>query len=899
MASANLVRQATYEFPGDFRVFAPADPSNGTGYLQTADYLESLCALNATGPNTGAIRATNGGLWVQLDSLLNGKLTAQGASILQQTDITTTNGPCTVHGSGAINLSSTASPITLQTLGLQSINFNSGFGITSTVTTGDYNVTVTSGNITQTASANISFILSGAGDFTARTTKGRVSLVGTSGKSDAIALTAGDSASGIMLSAGTLGISGNSAGPITLNANAAASSFTLTTTGDQQDLAFNLAGSTASRLVGTSAGSGIDAIYQNASAGGITQTSVTRLTQTVSAGPIIITSTSASSSFTHNMTADGQSLSFQLLSPNSVSGFNGNLNIRSSGNTVTALNLAAQYGGFTSSNLLGHFLTSSAGPFRIISSGGTTGCQITSAVTSDSQDFLIAMTDATASKQSRLVLSSQCPPNDAIRLASSVGGITLNAASILNGIVTAGPFRFSSTMPVASTSGGCSLIENSTASGQDFTIALMGAGTGPGTSRLLLSSAGTGPDAINLSTSVGGVTVLANGQCSIDSSNTTTGISIGTKTTNVPIFIGKTGNQVTCNSDITFTGNLTYATNSTLPVETQQLLVQDRSIVINSTPFFSGDAALLLQRFQSTPSGISDDVVTDTPFGTGTAQSGTTSTIVLAANSSAVASFYVGFYVMITAGTGRGFVTRIIAYNATNQTASVSPSFTTAPDNTSVYALYGNVFAGLSYRSITKRFELLYSATNYETSSTVVMPTAWAPLYLQNLQTVPGTGTIQTDTITGSSGTAVNVSGVVANNSALSNVSTINGDLPPTISTLSLTVANGTSTTVVIPGLTASRVGSFFIMINSDQNSNPGGPSEIWSVCKSTPSRPGSCAKLQSQSGSTRNEVLSIRWPASASANLTYDLSILTGTLLPAAGTYKFIVKITQTISSV
>ena len=896
----NLTKQATYTFPGDFRTLLPADASNGTGLFQAADYIEALSSVNATAVGTGAIRATNGGLSVALDTYLGGKNITMGATIIQQTDITTTNGPLNVHGPGAIILSSQASPITLQTTGLQNIALTSGNGISSTVTTGDYQVTVSSGNITQSASGNVSFILNAVGDFTARTTKGQIALTGTNGKANAISLTNGDSASGIMMSAGSTGITENSSGPILLSASGAASGFNLATTGSQQDLSFAVTGATASRLVSSSTGTGTDAINVVASAGGITETATTKLTQTVSAGPFVLTSNTSSSSITHNMTADGQNFGISLLSPGSTTGYNGNLNIQSNGNTLTAMNLSAPYGGFTSLNLLGHSFTSSSGPFRLLSNGGTTPCRIASAVTSDSQDFTIALTDVTAAKQSRLILFSQCPPLDAIRLTSSNGGISLNANSSIAGTITNGPFSLNATIPSTSTTnGGCSLIENSSASGQDFNISLLGVGTGPGTSRLNLTSAGTGADALRLNSTIGGVTILANGQCSIDSASTTAGISIGTKNGNIPIFIGKSGNQVTCSSDITFTGNLTFATDSTIPVETQQLLVQDRSIVINSTPAFSGDAALLLQRYQSTPSGISDDVVTDPPFSTGTAQSGTTTSIVLSATSSTVSSFYVGYYIVITAGTGKGAVTRITAYNGSNQTASVGPNFATAPDNTSVYALYGNVFAGLAYRSMFKRFELLYSATNYETSSTVVSPTAYAPIYLQSLQTVPGTGTILTDTITGSSGSAVTVSGVVANNTTLSNVSSINGDLPPTVSTLSLTVANGTSNTVVIPGLTASRVGSFFLLINSDQNTNPGGPTEVWSISKSSTTRAAACTKLTSQSGSTRNEVLSIRWPASASANLTYDLSILSGTLLPASGTYKFIVKITQTLSSV
>ena len=896
---SNLIRQATYKHPGDFLILAGEDPSNGTGLLQVADYIETLSSSNATGAGTGALRLTNGGLYVGLDSYHQGQLVTIGPSILQQLDVTTNNGPLNVHGSGAIALTSTASPITLQTIGLQSINFLSGNIINSTVTSGDYNINLLSGNYVTTASGNVNFILSGAGDFVARTTKGQVSLTGTNGKSNAIVLANGDSASGIMMSAGSSGVSVNSTGPIVQNASGGASSFNLTTTGDTQDLSLKLSGASLSRVVLSSAGTGLDAIYTVALTGGITQSSATKLIQTVSNGPFVLTSSSQSSSITHNMTADLQNLSFSLLSPSSSSGFNGIFNITSNGNSATAFTVNAPYGGYTSTNILGHSFTSSSGAFRLISSGGTTPCRIASAVTSDSQDFTIALTDASASKQSRLILFSQCPPNDAVRLAASNGGISLNSNTQFTSNTSNGTFSITASIPPSTTTGGCSITELSSASGQDFTIALSGTNGGPGTSRLNLTSAGTGVDALNFSTSAGGMTAQSVGPMFLDSSNTSTGINIGTKTVNVPIYLGRAGNQVLCNSDITFTGNLTFATNSTIPVETQQLLVQDRSIVINSTPVFSGDAALLLQRFQSTPNGISDDVVTDTPTATGIARSGTTSTIVLSTAASNVTGFYVGFYIYITAGTGRGFVTQITAYNGSTMTATVSPNFTTAPDNTSAYSLYGNVFAGLAFRSGNKRFELLYSATNYETSSTIISPTAYAPLYLQNLQTVPGSGAIQTDTINGSTGSAVTISGVLVNNSTLSNVTSINNDLPSTVTTISLTVANGSSSAMIIPGLTASTLGVFLLLINADQNSNPGGPVELWSLCKTSSTRAGACTKLSSQSGSTKGEALSIRWPASAGASITYDTSLLSGTLLPASGTYKFIVKTTRTLNSI
>lgn len=888
----------TYAYAGDFIIGPGSDPSNGTGYLRAADYIQSLSTRNATSTSTGAFQAPSGGFSVGLDGYIGGKLTTLGASVLQQLDVTTTNGPFTVHGSGVINLSSSASPITFQTQGTQSINLLAGNGLNETVTAGDYVNTIMSGNFTNSTSGNVGFTLTGAGNFTVKTNKGQVSLTGTSGLANALLLTSGDPASGIMLTAGSTGITATSAGAMNFTANNAASSFTSNTTANQQDLTLQLTGQTASRIVTTSSGTGFDAIFQTASAGGIYQLATTKLTQTVTNGPFVVSGTGSNSSLVHNMTADGQSFALQLLSPTSTTGYNGQFLIQSNGNTTSAFSTSAPYGGYTSNNLLGHYFVSSSGPFRLISTGGPTPCRIASVVTSDSQDFSIALVDSTASKQSRLTLSSDCPPADAIRFSAANGGVSLNAKTVWTSTVSAGLFTLNATVPTTTTTGGCSITEFSSASGQDFTIALAGSGSGPGTSRLRLTSAGTGTDALNLIASAGGVTLSAAAQVSLDTTDVTNGIKIGTQNTNVPIFLGKAGNQVTCNSDITFTGNLTFATNSTIPVETQQMLVQDRSIVVNSTPAFAGDAAYLLGRYQSTPSGVSDDVVTDTPYSTGTAQSGTTTSIVLASGSNTQTGFYIGFYIKITAGTAKNFVTQITAYNGSTLTATTKDTFPTAPDNTSVYALYGNAFAGVVFRNTTKRFELLFCPTNYETSSTQVTASAWAPLYLQTLQTVPGTGAIYTDTISGSTGTAVNVSGVTANNSALTNVASINGDLPPIVQAVSLTVSNGASTTAALSFLTSTMMGSFILMINADQTTNPGGPTEIWVISKAAPTKVGTCSKISSSAGTSKNETLKVTWPASSMANVTYDLSLL-NTNLPASGTYRFAMKLQRTLTTI
>lgn len=76
-----------------------------------------------------------------------------------------------------------------------------------------------------------------------------------------------------------------------------------------------------------------------------------------------------------------------------------------------------------------------------------------------------------------------------------------------------------------------------------------------------------------------------------------------------------------------------------------------------------------------------------TPMGNGTAQSGTTSSIVLAAGASAVVGAYRYCVVEIKSGTGAGQARQITAYDATSKAATVAPDWGTAPASDSVYVI--------------------------------------------------------------------------------------------------------------------------------------------------------------------------------------------------------------------
>ena len=71
----------------------------------------------------------------------------------------------------------------------------------------------------------------------------------------------------------------------------------------------------------------------------------------------------------------------------------------------------------------------------------------------------------------------------------------------------------------------------------------------------------------------------------------------------------------------------------------------------------------------------------------GTAQSGTSNTIVLGTNASNTNSLYVGVMLHLVSGTGAGQYRTISGYNGGNKTATVSTPWTTPPDATTRYAM--------------------------------------------------------------------------------------------------------------------------------------------------------------------------------------------------------------------
>ena len=81
--------------------------------------------------------------------------------------------------------------------------------------------------------------------------------------------------------------------------------------------------------------------------------------------------------------------------------------------------------------------------------------------------------------------------------------------------------------------------------------------------------------------------------------------------------------------------------------------------------------------------------------GTGTAQSGTATTLVMASATSQADDFYNGMTITITAGTGEGQVRVVDDFTGASDTITVDEAWTTIPDATSVYAIKADLGAAV------------------------------------------------------------------------------------------------------------------------------------------------------------------------------------------------------------
>jgi len=126
----------------------------------------------------------------------------------------------------------------------------------------------------------------------------------------------------------------------------------------------------------------------------------------------------------------------------------------------------------------------------------------------------------------------------------------------------------------------------------------------------------------------------------------------------------------------------------------------------------------------------------------GTAQTGTATTITLDGSAVATSDYYNGFVCLITAGTGIGQARLIEDYDGTTLIATVAGGWATAPDNTSVFLLIPSHNPWLAAsRTLTSTaaqtaaavdgddLNVVKAATFSATISSLTIPATWAAMY--------------------------------------------------------------------------------------------------------------------------------------------------------------------------
>ena len=190
------------------------------------------------------------------------------------------------------------------------------------------------------------------------------------------------------------------------------------------------------------------------------------------------------------------------------------------------------------------------------------------------------------------------------------------------------------------------------------------------------------------------------------------------------------------------------------------------------------------------------------PPETGTAQSGTASTIVLASGESAVDNYYAGLPITITGGTGAGQTKIIAAYAGSTKTATIQGTFGTTPDNTSTYSIPGGLYGTDPTPTATDAL-LVTDLSVTPLNATTVERTVIRP-YLGNYESLVANQNVQiTLTVEAASRGATNIATPPPGLDALLracgfNVTTLNAAHTGT-------AADGTSTTITLAN-TASAV---------------------------------------------------------------------------------------------
>lgn len=625
--------------------------------------------------------------------------------------LTSTSGVIAIQGASA-TLSSTSTTV--------AVTGATGIALTSTAN----NVNITCANnfnvdasnaITMDANATSYLTVTGSGNVTMSSTAGRAIITGGSASSNAVTITASSAAGGVQVDGGTAGINMLATdGPFSLAGQNAASTISLATNADAQDLLIAVTGVSNSTLRLNSSGTASDAIQISALAvtGGIDMNTGTGGYSLISTGTVTLNAAANS-----NFTTTG---AFDL----SLSSTLGRVLVTGGSSTIDSISLSA---------------TDTAGGISLSSGTNGTTSNTTGGMSLNSQATsnitLTGTADLTVNNTSgRLILQSNKASADAIKIYA------INAAGGITGITGTGGINLSSQGLVSLSAVGAAsnftVATNSAA--QNLTLAV----TGSTNSSVIISSSGTSnTSAIQITASAGGIDMTSTGLININTTNLSSGIQIGTGTSGVPVVIG------TSTSTTTIAGNLLVSGTQTI-INSETLTVTDNVILLNSgNGELGADAGLIIRRNQ-TPNDTNDggNVIQDTQgVISGLFQAGSnagTGTLKLSASASIVDDFYKGDWIVIDDGVGIDQVRRIKSYVGATRIATIYVTadnvsgfidgldLTTAPAAGDAYSIYNGPYVASYYRESTDKWTLSYSNLAPDAIATVGVSTVNIQRYI-------------------------------------------------------------------------------------------------------------------------------------------------------------------------
>ena len=185
--------------------------------------------------------------------------------------------------------------------------------------------------------------------------------------------------------------------------------------------------------------------------------------------------------------------------------------------------------------------------------------------------------------------------------------------------------------------------------------------------------------------------------------------------------------------DTLIVGNLTV-NGTTTSIESNNTILKDNILVLNSGPAGSKDSGFLVERYQIENDSGLGDVVEDTRKTNDVLpdQSGLTNVqIKLSSLANSTNDYYKGWWVKIASGFSNNQIRKITGYNGATRIVTVSSSWTTQnPSIGDTVYLYNKPYVGIIYNEIRDRFE--FGSTVQDPGQNNVAFTDNIPIYFSS-----------------------------------------------------------------------------------------------------------------------------------------------------------------------